>query len=440
MDNVYLIRNLNISNNSNKFIIMKKQIVLTLTLVFFGLALCHSQGTWKEYRDEVNTGIIRGGNNMSFFTEAKDGSIWASNTTGSLVRIQDDGVTIYDDMKRSIASQTNIGVIVEARERNIGVMWESAADMETGWVWFVSNRGIALWDGQVLMHATDETDELNRMIFFSESTEKNYIIEGKKTKEIADVSVKVRNPIINMFTVLVDSEGRAWFGGFKGKLYSIWGGVWTEYNQIQDYSRAEVNDKTKSIQRIYEDSKGQIWFVSNAFVTHFADDEFIMDETLPILEGANNIVEDKNGNMWMGTKTGAQKYDGQEWTFYGKDHGLEKIQFAGSIDVDSKGNIWYLSTTNGMYTKAGFVFKYDGTSWEKFKIGKKSILVDMMVDDRDRIWVSESRGIYVYENNEWVQMRDCSAMRMFMKVYQDKKGRIWVGRGSFTGEIDLYTE
>lgn len=420
--------------------IMKRQVIATLIILFSGMVHSHSQGIWKEYRDDVNTGIIRGGNNMSYFTESLDGSIWASNTTGSIVRIQDDSITIFDDMKRSIASQTNIGVIVEVRERSIGVMWESAADMNTGWVWFVSNRGIALWDGQILMQATDETDENHRMIFFAESNEKNYIIEGDETKEIPNASIKVKNPIINMYTVLLDSKGRAWFGGFKGKLYSIADGIWTEHNEIQDYSRADVNDKTKSIQKIYEDTNGYIWLVSNAFVTSYANKEFRVDETLPVLEGANSITEDNKGNIWIANKTGVYEYDGENWSYYGKDDGLDKIQYSGNIEVDSKGDIWFLSTTNEMYTKAGYVFRYDGTHWEKFKIGKKSILTDMIIDNNDRVWVTESRGVYVFENDEWELKRDCSAMRAFMKIYQDSKDRMWIGRGSFTGEIDRYTE
>ena len=98
------------------------------------------------------------------------------------MRISGDEITIFDELKRSIAGQTNIGAIVNAGEKTLGVWWVSYADMNTGWVWFVSNRGIALWDGQELILVTGETDDQNRMIFYSESKDKNYIISGNQKR------------------------------------------------------------------------------------------------------------------------------------------------------------------------------------------------------------------------------------------------------------------
>lgn len=418
---------------------MKRTSLLITAMVL--MASIVSSQTWTEYRDEVNTGIIRGGNIMSHFTEANDGSIWASNTTGSLVRLNGEEITIIDDLKRSIAAQTNIGVITYASERQIGVWWISTAVKDSEWVWFVSNRGIALWDGNVLMQATDKQDDEGRMIFFAESTEDNYIIKEGAIVKLEDKTVKVRDPIINMYTVLHDSKGTTWFGGFKGSLFSISDGVWKAYDNILNIEGDISNEKGRSVIQIFEDSKKRIWILANEFVARYEEGEFIHESGLPKLELAAELIEDKDGNIWIAAKSGVYKFDGAQWTsFLTGDVFDEKTYFAGAIEEDQEGNIWFLTTTNALFTKPGYVYKYDGSSWDKHKIGKKSLLMDMTIDNKGRVWVAEMTGLYGFQDEKWITLRKCPFMRSFNKLYEDSQGRMWIGRGSFTGEIDMYEE
>jgi len=84
------------------------------------------------------------------------------------------------------------------------------------------------------------------------------------------------------------------------------------------------------------------------------------------------IIEDKNGNLWLGTRDGLNKLnkETQEFTIYRTSEGLPNNAVVGIIE-DDKGNLW-LSTLNGlsMFNPKTQVFKNynesDGLQGKKF--------------------------------------------------------------------------
>jgi len=424
---------------------MRTKLFLILLLVCPTIAF--TQGTWKEYREEVNTGLIKGGNIMSHFTESKDGSIWVSNTTGSIVRILGDEITIYDNLKRSIASQTNLGILLNAREKTIGVWWFSQADKESGWVWFASNRGVVLWDNEKLLFLTGETDAKGHSILLDELTGTNYILNNNIVEKIDDVkNVKPNRDMYNFYTVYIDSKKRVWFGGSAGRLNCIENGSLKIWDDIinSDYSNDE-----KTVRHIFEDNKGTIYVVCHGILCRIDNNTIQFDDKLPNLKDATGGFEDSKGNIWISGTKGVYKFNGGNWTFYGASEGVDAIPIAGPITEDKEGNIWSAGKNTTIFTKStgifklkpkGAVYKYNGSKWTKYKIGNKELITDLFVDDQGNIWVGESVGVYKFTGDQFVLQRSCSKMRSFLKIFQDSKGNIWLGRGSFKGEIDKYTE
>jgi ligand-binding sensor domain-containing protein len=126
--------------------------------------------------------------------------------------------------------------------------------------------------------------------------------------------------------------------------------------------------------------------------------------------------------------------------FFGESEGLDAIPSAGPIKEDKEGNIWFAGRTNAMWTKKGGIYKYDGNEWVKYNLGKKNLITDLLTDSNGEVWVAEGRGIYKFEDKDFKEKRECAASRSYVKIYQDSKGTMWFGRGSFKGEIDTYTE
>jgi hypothetical protein len=425
---------------------IKIRTQLLLVLVIFLPVTTFSQGIWEEYRKEVNTGLIRGGNIMSYFTESKDGSIWVSNTTGSIVRILDGKITIYDDLKRSIASQTNIGAVVNAREKTVGVWWFSQADLETGWVWFASNQGIVLWDGDKLLFQTGETDPQGRVILLDDKTGTNYVINNNNVEKTTTTdNIKPGKDMYNFYTVYMDSKKRVWFGGSAGSLYCLENGIWKKWNDINNV-KASNDDKT--VRQIFEGSDGTIYVVCHGLLARVSNDALQFDDRLTNLTDATGGFEDSKGNIWVSGTKGVYRISENDATFFGASDGIDVIPIAGPITEDKDGNIWFAGKNTTIFTKAtgifvlkprGAIYKYNGSEWTKYAVGNKSIITDLFVDRQGTVWVTESVGVFTYKEDQFVEQRSCSSMRSFIKIFEDSRGNMWFGRSSFKGEIDKYT-
>ncbi len=382
---------------------------------------------------------------MSYFSESKDGSIWVSNTTGSIVRFMDNEITIYDDLKKSIASQTNIGAIVNAREKTIGVWWFSAPDMETGWVWFASNQGIVLWDGDKLLFMTGETDSDGRAILLDDITGINYRMNGRDIEKVeVEEPIRPTRDMYNFYAVFVDSSQRIWFGGSAGRLYTLENGMWKSWNDI---IKADAKNDEKTVRQIFEGTDGTIHIVCHGLLARVESNMLQLDERLSNLSDATGGFKDSKGNIWIADTEGIYRIGSDDLTFFAGSEGIEDIPIPGPIVEDKDGNIWFAAFNTTIFTKAtgifvlkprGAIYRYDGNEWKKFSIGKKSLITDLFVDAKGEVWATESVGIYKFDGDQFKQLRSCSGMYSFLKIFQDSKGDYWFGRGSFKGELDKY--
>ncbi|CAN2042630.1 Two component regulator three Y domain-containing protein [Candidatus Magnetomoraceae bacterium gMMP-15] len=100
----------------------------------------------------------------------------------------------------------------------------------------------------------------------------------------------------------------------------------------------------------------------------------------------NNAIlcmdQDKKGNLWIGTDTGASRFDGKSFKNYGAKNGFSG-QRVWAILCDSKGNIWF-GTRGGL-------FRVDGKEWKQFTkkdgLTSDNFLNGFLYEDRDgNIW------------------------------------------------------
>ncbi len=113
------------------------------------------------------------------------------------------------------------------------------------------------------------------------------------------------------------------------------------------------------------------------------------------------ILQDRKGFMWFGTKDGLNRYDGLSFRIYKKENsGLGK-NFITALYEDRRGNIW-IGTDGG-------VFIYDPVldSFTAFDEASDngSIIRDFVTmigsDEDDNIWISvENQGLFCYKPAE----------------------------------------
>ena len=121
------------------------------------------------------------------------------------------------------------------------------------------------------------------------------------------------------------------------------------------------------------------------------------------------ILQDRKGFMWFGTKDGLNRYDGLSYRVYKKENsGLGK-NFITALYEDHEGNIW-IGTDGGV-----FIYNPVLDSFTVFNqtSDKGTVIKDFVTmigsDEYDNIWISvENQGLFCYNHEKrlWNYLHD----------------------------------
>ena len=155
------------------------------------------------------------------------------------------------------------------------------------------------------------------------------------------------------------------------------------------------------------------------------------------------LLEDRTGNIWIGTLSGLSRYDGTEFAKFTHEDGLADDCIE-SLCQDEAGNIW-IGTHRGLS-------RYDGTSFVNFTRddGLVNDGVRCILRDRDgNIWIGTERGVSCYDGVAFTNFTTESELgsRLISVIFQDSSGTLWFagwadgGMASYDGEVlSIYTK
>lgn len=145
-----------------------------------------------------------------------------------------------------------------------------------------------------------------------------------------------------------------------------------------------------------QDKAGNLWFsTSGEGVYRFDGKSFTNFTTKDGLSSndVSTIIEDRKGNILLGTKSGICKYDGEKFSKYFESDSLTKLVITSLLE-DRDGNIWFGVMNKGIYRYDGtnvsnFLYKYEhpfyGDKYEKY-------ISDILQDKNGNIWFSSWNG------------------------------------------------
>ncbi len=153
------------------------------------------------------------------------------------------------------------------------------------------------------------------------------------------------------------------------------------------------------------------------------------------------IMEDKSGNIWIGTTTwggsvggtgGLCKFDGTNWTVYNTSNsGIPENDIACSL-MDSKGNIWMGHGWTD-YPEHG-VTKFDGKNWINYNTSNSGIasnvILNIFEDKSGNIWFGsgDDNGASKFDGKNWSTYNTVNSgliNNTINSISEDSKGNIW---------------
>ena len=171
--------------------------------------------------------------------------------------------------------------------------------------------------------------------------------------------------------------------------------------------------------------------------------QFGIEEGLP-QSSIYTMVQDKDGNIWVGTMSGISKYNGLNFENFNKKDGLAENRVTSSC-LDKDGNIWFGHWSGG-------ITKYDAAKkhFEEISTGKLEInktIFCILQDKNGTMWFgTEGQGILKMENGSFTQLtsKDGLASDVVNALMKDKEGVIWIGTASGislikSGKLSSYT-
>lgn len=157
------------------------------------------------------------------------------------------------------------------------------------------------------------------------------------------------------------------------------------------------------------------------------------------LNSVNDIGQDENGLIWLGTRNGLMRYDGTELRVVYRVEGdfeQEQTNDIFSINVDTTTGIW-IGSKNGLSLYSYIADSCKQFEWEKPSSQTTSSrwIHDVLRVSEEEVWIATRFGIDIYDvknkvitsHKHYINDRTSISSNDITDIYQTKDGTIWVG-------------
>jgi ligand-binding sensor domain-containing protein len=152
------------------------------------------------------------------------------------------------------------------------------------------------------------------------------------------------------------------------------------------------------------DNDGNLWFSINGEGAYRYDGKSFTNFTTKDGLCSNNasaIIQDKSGNILIGTNRGICKYDGKKFTKYPVPDTLSITCMLG----DKAGNLWFGTKGNGIYRCNGETLdNFLNSKSNNYNLGNTNqLILDMLQDRNGNLWFSSwnGGGVWKYDGKEF---------------------------------------
>ncbi len=238
------------------------------------------------------------------------------------------------------------------------------------------------------------------------------------------------------WNVLEDKQGNLWFATTDSGVYHYNGKTFQHFT-------TRVGLVSNTVLSVSEDRAGNIWFGTGSGASYYDGKSFRNFKTKDGLSNnsIHTILEDKTGKVWFGTSGDACYYDGKTFTVFKNKYG-KAFHNVWSIIEDRRGNIWFgasiVERKNGytLMVSPG-LWHYNGNMFTKVSNRGASAIME---DRQGNIWTIgavNSNGVGAWKlsrydqkslyNKEPAVTEIMSIEKMLCGILEASDGSIWFG-------------
>lgn len=268
-------------------------------------------------------------------------------------------------------------------------------------------------------------------------------------------------PTNSVTSIMQDSKERIWLATKNGLSMYNKSGLFLNYYHEEDNSNSISSNEVFSI---YEDESGFMWIGTDNGINRYNPNAYFYhikknDEGESISSNmVTDVYEDRDGLIWVGTMDGglnlidvkngnirayrsSKEYD--EETNTSNHISSDRVW---TISEDKNGNIW-IATSNG-------INKFDKNTgkftWYQENGTENSIISNLTkvvyVDSRDIVWIGTTGGLCSMDEQgkitcytELFKANDIDDNNI-KSIYEDENGTMWIGFGNFGGLVKFDIE
>ena len=349
--------------------------------------------------------------------EDREGTVWAGlfAPTGRLCAIRPGGTQCYGD-------DHIFGNFVTALfEDESGILWAGA---QSGlWRWKPGTpRRYAMPPNQLTALSTADDGGLLVAVYGQMvahlSREK---VDSYPIRDVIHPNTVLRDRDVNSNRLLRDRDGGLWIGTVERGLIHVHQGR-TDFFRRSDGLSGDV------ILDLFEDREGNVWVATTGGLDRFRE---LPVTTISVKHGlssdaTNSVLADGDGSVWIGSHDGLTRWKDGRATILRKSSGLPD-DVTHSLFQDDRGRIW-VSTDRGLaYFHGGRLAAVNGAPNDE--------VFCITGDGTGGLWLSETRGLLHWREGRlvdqipWPEMGRHQQAKVLLP--DSVRGGMWLG---FWGE------
>lgn len=326
-----------------------------------------------------------------------------------------DGLSVIDKVKGKVSNY----YVKDGLPSNFVTCF--CLDPKAG-LWTGTNKGLCIWDGKKVIQVPFFKDYNITCLLYSQrygvliGTSKGLFKQNGQSFEVLKDS-------INVTGISQCAISEKIYAGSQNGLYLI-------NPENKQYSVFHVNNGLldEEVTAVLCQKNGTVWIGTKTGLMSFDGKEFSY-YNVNYDNNSNHIrslLIDYEDNLWIGTHSGLYKYRGKGFTVYDRQNGLGGA-FIYQIIRDKQNNLWLGTEANGVYKFADGFFKNYSIK-EGLKDNKVACILPM---DDGSIWFGTDKGISVLKDERFQELKISNPpFKQFAPIncfYRDKKNNIWIG-------------